>query len=171
MIADMPPCPAPVQSHAILEESLGHQIPIAPLPRTPMRRPKFSGLDLGKIAPPLPPRRTSSKLSLFSSGRPNHLNLSRECGAIYANAVPNRSSLMSTGSSEGSSSSGTSVPSFDHSEVPVSPATPNSEREIFSWPNFTVWSGSPSPSDEHRSVSQVIITLYIVTCQGLNQLG
>lgn len=63
---------------------------------------------------------------------------------------------MSTGSSEGSSSSsGASVPSFDPSDAPVTPMTPNSEREIFSWPNFTVWSGSPSPSDEHRSVSQI----------------
>ena len=63
---------------------------------------------------------------------------------------------MSTGSSEGSSSSSAaSVPSFDPSDAPVTPLTPNSEREIFSWPNFTVWSGSPSPSEEHRSVSQI----------------
>jgi len=43
-MGEMPPIPAPVQSHALLEESLGHEIPLAHLPRTPMTRPKFTGV-------------------------------------------------------------------------------------------------------------------------------
>lgn len=79
VIADIPPPLAPVQSHALLEESLGHVIP--PLPRTPARTQKFRGSSDWAKSPPLPPRRTSSKLSLLPS-RPSHLNV--DC--IYANA-------------------------------------------------------------------------------------
>ena len=57
-----PPLP-PVQSHAVLEKSLG-----IPIPRTPARTPKFSTTSTGSTtsggsmpAPPLPTR-TSSKL-------------------------------------------------------------------------------------------------------------
>lgn len=138
VIADIPPPLPPVQSHAVLEKSLGHEIP--PIPRTPARQHKFS-------VPPLPPR-TSSKLSM----RPCQLSVNHN-NAVYANSksVLHRTSLMSTGSSEGSS--GSSGP-----ELPATPVTPTSEQEasaVFSWPNYTVYSPSPSPSDEHRSVSQI----------------
>ena len=68
---------------------------------------------------------------------------------IYANL--NRSSLMSTGSSEESSGS---------SEVMSPPALSATSEAIFSWPNYSI-NKSPSPSpistvtEEHRSVSQI----------------
>lgn len=122
VMGEMPPIPAPVQSHALLEESLGHEIPFVHLPRTPMARPKFtgtnamglnddhdrfkfslliiSGLDLNRaIGPPLPPRRTSSKLSLVSGPtRSQSVTRTRDPScSIYANSSVNRTSLMSTG--------------------------------------------------------------------------
>ena len=70
---------------------------------------------------------------------------------IYANL--NRSSLMSTGSSEESSGS---------SEVMSPPALSSTSEAVFSWPNYSVCNESPSPSpssnvtdQEHRSVSQI----------------
>ncbi len=208
----IPPALPPVQSHAVLEESLGHH-----LPRTPLRTPKFP--EWGKT-PPVPPRRTNSKLSLDQQNqqqqqpRPKHLSLSGTDstssaasssaggGAVYANvskALLNRTSLMSTGSSENSSSD-SSIPSCSGEVISCSdnnssgvrnnsstaallPETPSSasEREVkttFSWPSYSVGeysaaasaavpqlsstllthpgsSSSPSPSEEHRSVSQI----------------
>merc|ERR1719468_76716 len=84
----IPPPLAPVQSHAILENSLGHKIPIG-APRTPARTAKFS------CPPPILPARQNSKLTMINTSKPN--------SQIYANL--NRSSLMSTGSSEESSGS------------------------------------------------------------------
>ena len=73
-----PPLP-PVQSHAVLEKSLGHEL----VPRTPGRSAKFSssssGYSNGPISPPALPQRTNSKLSLQRSKHSNHQN-------IYANA-------------------------------------------------------------------------------------
>ena len=137
VIADIPPPPAPVQSHALLEETFGHQLP--PI----VRKTMSSEGSLGKT-PPLPPRRTSSKLSLLVSR-------GSSCG-IYANSsLINRASLMSTGSSgESSGSSGADA---------LSPTTPLTESEAFSWPP-SLWSGSISPGSEQsdqnlRSVSQM----------------
>ncbi len=210
----IPPALPPVQSHAILESSLGHQ-----LPRTPLRAPKFPGGV--SVNPPVPPRRTNSKLSLEQQQqqqqqppRPKHLSLSSDPngGAVYANvskALLHRTSLMSTGSSENSSSdssipscagevipassssaSATSEQHHNHhlansSAAPLLPSTPSSGKAeaetTFSWPSYSVGfspsaaaaantssssaaplllarpssSTSPSPSEEHRSVSQI----------------
>ncbi|XP_059082077.1 uncharacterized protein LOC131879711 [Tigriopus californicus] len=146
VIFDVPPPLPPIQSHAILQESLGHEIP-----RNPLRSQKIG--DWSMKAPPLPPKRFEEG----SARRPSHLDLAPNPSpvntGIYANAnsVLHRSSLMSTGSSENSDSS---LPSFE-TEVPVTPVTPGSEQEVFSWPNYRVWGESPSPSEEHRSVSQI----------------
>ena len=137
---EIPPPPPPVQSHAVLEFGLGHEI----VSRTPgtlrkhMDWPKPPNIPL----PPLPPKRTSSRLSDMM--RPANLNLSGDSdNSIYSRPKPfHRSSLMSTGSSD----SGSSVPS--EPELPMSPLTPSSEL-AFSWPNYSI-SGSP----DHRSVSQ-----------------
>jgi len=139
---EIPPPPPPVQSHAILEFGLGHEI----VSRTPgtlrkhMDWPKPPNIPL----PPLPPKRTSSRLSDMM--RPANLNLSGDSDtSIYSRPKPfHRSSLMSTGSSD--SGSGSSLPS--EPELPMSPLTPSSEL-AFSWPNYSI-SGSP----DHRSVSQ-----------------
>ena len=134
----IPPPLAPVQSHAILENSLGHKIPIG-APRTPARTAKFS------CPPPILPARQNSKLTMINTSKPN--------SQIYANL--NRSSLMSTGSSEESSgSSDVMSPS-----AMTSSSTAASEN-IFAWPNYSIrHSPSPSPSsnitEEHRSVSQI----------------
>lgn len=146
IIFDVPPPLPPIQSHAILQESLGHEIP-----RNPLRTQKIG--DWSMKPPPLPPKRFDEG----SMRRPSHLDLGKNPSpvntGIYANAnsVLHRSSLMSTGSSENSDSS---LPSFE-TEVPVTPVTPCSEQEVFSWPNYRVWRESPSPSEEHRSVSQI----------------
>ena len=81
-MADIPPPLAPIQSHAILRESLSHQpSPFsqprsnnAPLSQT--RQPKpfpilsrssaLGGESHWGKTPPLPPRRSNSKLSLLS---------------------------------------------------------------------------------------------------------
>jgi len=148
VMGEIPPPIQPVKSHAVLESGLGHQIPLAP--RTPgtMRRmegswPKPPNMPL----PPLPPKRTSSRLS--DMVRPNNLNLSNDSeNSIYSRPRPflHRSSLMSTGSSD---SGGSSVPSDP--ELPLSPLSPSSEL-MFTWPNYSV--SVPSPT-EHRSVSQI----------------
>jgi len=147
VMGEIPPPPPSVKSHAVLESGLGHQIPLAP--RTPgtMRRieglwPKPPNMPL----PPLPPKRTSSRLSDMM--RPNNLNLSNDSdNSIYSRPKPflHRSSLMSTGSSDSGSSSVPSDP-----ELPLSPLSPSSEL-MFTWPNYSV--SVPSPT-EHRSVSQ-----------------
>ena len=75
-----PPLP-PVQSHAVLEKSLGHELPSAA--KTPSRSAKFStssSSSTGPLSPPALPQRTNSKLSLQrSNAKPHHQN-------IYANA-------------------------------------------------------------------------------------
>eukprot|EP00095_Tigriopus_kingsejongensis_P009859 snap_masked-scaffold853_size88743-processed-gene-0.8 protein:Tk09859 transcript:snap_masked-scaffold853_size88743-processed-gene-0.8-mRNA-1 annotation:"iq motif and sec7 domain-containing protein 2 isoform x6" len=152
VIFDVPPPLPPIQSHAILQESLGHEIP--------RRSHKMlSDWSVASKGPPVPPKRVLSSNSGAGSKmmvlRPNHLNLSQSPSpshsGIYANAALHRSSLMSTGSSENSDSS---LPSFEN-EIPVTPVTPSSEQEVFAWPNYRIWGESPSPSEEHRSVSQI----------------
>eukprot|EP00090_Calanus_glacialis_P002722 TRINITY_DN12030_c0_g1_i1.p1 TRINITY_DN12030_c0_g1~~TRINITY_DN12030_c0_g1_i1.p1 ORF type:complete len:945 (-),score=176.56 TRINITY_DN12030_c0_g1_i1:301-3135(-) len=148
VMGEIPPPPPSVKSHAVLESGLGHQIPLAS--RTPgtMRRaeglwPKPPNMPL----PPLPPKRTSSRLSDMM--RPNNLNLSNDSdNSIYSRPKPflHRSSLMSTGSSDSGASSVPSDP-----ELPLSPLSPSSEL-MFTWPNYSV--SAPSPN-EHRSVSQI----------------
>lgn len=156
-----PPLP-PIQSHAILEKSLGHEILVHP--RTPAnnsRTPKFSNSSSissssSSATAPALPRRISSKLSLVRPlQRPNQLTVN----TIYANTktmMLNRSSLMSTGSSEESSGS-SGMP--EEALSPVTASTTSSEA-VFSWPNYSV-NCSPSPSaassedHEHRSVSQI----------------
>jgi len=142
LMGDIPPPPPPVQSHAVLESGLGHEL------RTPgtLRKldcswPKPPNIPL----PPLPPKRTSSRLSDLI--KPTNLNLSNDSdNSNYSRPKPftNRGSLMSTGSSD---SSGSSLPS--EPELPLSPLTPSSEL-VFTWPNYTI---SSSPTN-HRSVSQ-----------------
>lgn len=110
VVNDIPPPLPPVQSHAVLQESLGHEIPRTPLLRKAqlqskshlhhglgsatsgrgkLFKPSLDSSDWGRT-PPLPPKRTSSKLSLLpnsaSSSRPRHLSLdpNGSCG-IYAN--------------------------------------------------------------------------------------
>jgi hypothetical protein len=165
VIADIPPLLAPVQSHAVLEESLGHEIP-----RTPMRQQKWSkGTLMGTpTAPPTLPKRLSQHQQ-----RPSHLNLQQQLqqnvkpdSVIYANG-PNRSSLMSTGSSENSSESSTSSLSIPGvaPETPVSPNAPVGEEMFSSWTNYSrhgwspvapvVSAESPVSDHEHRSVSQL----------------
>jgi len=178
-----PPLP-PVQSHAVLESSIGH------LPRTPLRQSKFSKV----VAPPAPPKRASSKTSLADNQqssshrhRPQHLGLSPQPSHfeasqnVYANAkaILHRSSLMSTGSSENSSD--TSLPSCcagssslgaasaggahdagSSEAAPVTPATPTEQEPTstaFAWPSYSVKinkaSDMPSPIDDHRSISRL----------------
>lgn len=130
-----PPLP-PVQSHAVLEKSLGHEIPV--VPRTP------STLNRSLHHPPTLPKRTNSKL-LATIKSPK----SSTANQIYANL--NRSSLMSTGSSEGSSSSEVMSPA-----ATVSTASTTSEA-MFAWPNYSVMNSISSENEEqnHRSVSQI----------------
>eukprot|EP00092_Neocalanus_flemingeri_P013794 GFUD01014880.1.p1 GENE.GFUD01014880.1~~GFUD01014880.1.p1 ORF type:complete len:961 (+),score=185.10 GFUD01014880.1:150-3032(+) len=148
VMGDIPPPPPPVQSHAVLESGLGHQIPIAP--RTPGTKRRIEGTwpkPPNMPLPPLPPKRTSSQLSDMM--RPNNLNLSNESdNSIYSRPRPflHRSSLMSTGSSDSGASSVPSDP-----ELPLSPLSPSSEL-MFTWPNYSVSASSPT---DHRSVSQV----------------
>ena len=81
-MVDIPPPLAPIQSHAILKESLSHQA-------SPFSQPRSTGTPLSQMrhnkpfsilsrsttlggeshwgrTPPLPPRRTNSRLSLLS---------------------------------------------------------------------------------------------------------
>ena len=81
-MVDIPPPLAPIQSHAILKESLSHQA-------SPFSQPRSTGTSLSQMrhnkpfsilsrattlsgeshwgrTPPLPPRRTNSRLSLLS---------------------------------------------------------------------------------------------------------
>lgn len=80
-----PPLP-PVQSHAVLEKSLGHELPSS---KTPSRSAKFStsssaGSSTGPLSPPpVLPQRTNSKLSLQRSNK--HSTLVHHQN-IYANA-------------------------------------------------------------------------------------
>ena len=156
VLGEIPPPPPPVQSHAVLESGLGHTLPPSSIPRTPglVRRaegswpaPPGQTFTPTMPLPPLPPKRTSSRISDIM--RPNHLNLSQDSqDSIYARPRPflHRSSLMSTGSSDSGASSGPSDPE------PLSPLSPTSEH-LFSWPHYTVGASLPSPT-EHRSVSQ-----------------
>lgn len=140
ILGEIPPPPPPVQSHAVLESGLGHELISS---RTPGVTRKLEWAKPPNLPlPPLPPKRTSSRLSDMM--RPNNLNLSNDSeNSIYSRPKPFRSSLMSTGSSD---SGGSSLPSDP--ELPLSPLTPSSEH-VFTWPNYSI-SGSP----EHRSVSQ-----------------
>ena len=131
VIADIPPPPAPVQSHALLEEGLGLE-----LPRTPMLRQssqKWSS-RVTPTPPPTLPRNAAQR-------RPGQLTLQRKesspsASAAYAGDAPHahghRASLMSTGSSENitensSESSLTSNPGS--SNQPTSPNEAN--QDIF----------------------------------------
>ncbi len=156
----IPPSLPPVQSHAVLEG----------LPRTPIRSPKFpdwnkqtSSTSSASTCPPVPPKRTNSKLSLLP--RPSYLGLNSNeannanTSVIYANvskAMLHRTSLMSTGSSENSSgnssSDNSSIPSVSGEVVPhhhnhnsssnsttvLLPGTPSSKEAetTFSWPSY-----------------------------------
>jgi len=148
VMGEIPPPPPSVKSHAVLESGLGHQIPLAP--RTPGTMRRMEGMwskPPNMPLPPLPPKRTSSRLSDMM--RPNNLNLSNDSdNSIYSRPKPflHRSSLMSTGSSDSGASSAPSDP-----ELPLSPLSPSSEL-MFTWPNYSV--SAPSPT-EHRSVSQI----------------
>merc|ERR1712130_871346 len=148
VMGEIPPPPPSVKSHAVLESGLGHQIPLAP--RTPGTIRRMEGMwskPPNMPLPPLPPKRTSSRLSDMM--RPNNLNLSNDSdNSIYSRPKPflHRSSLMSTGSSDSGASSAPSDP-----ELPLSPLSPSSEL-MFTWPNYSV--SAPSPT-EHRSVSQI----------------
>jgi len=148
VMGEIPPPPPSVKSHAVLESGLGHQIPLAP--RTPGTMRRMEGMwskPPNMPLPPLPPKRTSSRLSDML--RPNNLNLSNDSdNSIYSRPKPflHRSSLMSTGSSDSGASSVPSDP-----ELPLSPLSPSSEL-MFTWPNYSV--SAPSPT-EHRSVSQI----------------
>ena len=176
---DIPPPPPPVQSHAVLESGLGHELP--PAPRTPgalrkvdwslhhqhQQRPPPPNIPL----PPLPPKRTSSRLSdmmMMGSNnshsaaarrnRPANLNISHDSdsSSIYSRPRPflHRSSLMSTGSSDSGSCSSGSGPSSSSDpelqQLPLSPLTPSSEL-VFSWPNYSIGGGgSVSPTEQHH---------------------
>ena len=103
VIGDIPPSMAPVQSHAVLEYSLGHSIPLAP--RTPASARKFEspGWSPAKSPhplPPVPPKRSASRVGDLS--RPSNLNLPAQDHSIYSRPrlIPDRTSLMSTGSSD-----------------------------------------------------------------------
>ena len=166
VIADIPPPPAPVQSHALLEESLGHE-----LPRTPMMRQQQRWSNrVTPTAPPTLPRKATMQ-------RPGLLKLRKsqvEPSVIYSNDAHHRASLMSTGSSENitensSESSVTSNPGCGGSlNQPMSPNANSGsvDQEIFtSWTNYSQmgWSpvapagtaDSPVSDHEHRSVSQL----------------
>ena len=149
---EIPPPPPQVKSHAVLESGLGHTLPPSSMPRTPgiARRAEGSWPAPPNMPlPPLPPKRTSSRLSDMI-GRPNNLNLSQDSqDSIYARPKPlHRSSLMSTGSSDSGASSAPS----DH-ELPTSPLSPS--ETAFSWPHYTVTTSALHSPSEHRSVSQV----------------
>ena len=178
VIADIPPPPAPVQSHALLEESLGHE-----LPRTPMLRQQQQQRWSNRVTPMPPP-----SLPRQAMQRPGHLKLHKSQlveSSSYSNHdahAHHRASLMSTGSSENitensSESSVTSNPGCGGSLPP--PMSPNAnsggaaDQEIFrSWTNYSQmgWSPvapagttavvgggveSPVSDHEHRSVSQL----------------
>ena len=127
VMGDIPPPPPPVQSHAVLEHGLGHAIPISP--RTPgtIRKmnsgvsPWSSPTKPGLSLPPLPPKRSSSRVGDLN--KPHNLNLTDN---IYSRPklMPDRSSLMSTGSSD----SGTG--STSDQDQPLSPGSMTSQ---FSW--------------------------------------
>ena len=103
VMGDIPPSMAPVQSHAVLEYSLGHSIPLAP--RTPatarkVESPGWSPAKSPHPLPPVPPKRSASRVG--DLGRPANLNLPAQDHSIYSRPrlMPDRSSLMSTGSSD-----------------------------------------------------------------------
>lgn len=158
VMGDIPPPPPPVQSHAVLESGLGHEL-CRGTPGT-LRKvesmagawPKPPNLPL----PPLPPKRTSSRLSDMMM-KPGNLNLSNESNenSIYSRpkAFTNRGSLMSTGSSDSCGSGGSSLPSDQAEFLPMSPLSPSSEH-VFTWPNYAISASPVSGGGEHRSVSQ-----------------
>lgn len=149
----VPPPPAPVLSHAVLERSLGHEIPRTPL--MPMRT-AMNWEKAGSPPPPLPPKRTCSAVP------PSALRLCQNSGGgiIYANAnvCNNRSSLMSTDGSSSNSSTSSSSSAANSSEntsimiMETSLETPSSDKleAEFSWPAVT-------GGVEHRSVSQTML--------------
>ena len=102
VMGDIPPPPAPVKSHAVLEYSLGHSIPLSP--RTPGTMRKFdsswspSKTHPGLALPPLPPKRSSSRVGDLN--RPNNLNVTDTSIYSKPKLMPDRTSLMSTGSSD-----------------------------------------------------------------------
>ena len=147
---EIPPPPPQVKSHAVLESGLGHTLPPSSIPRTPGLSRRAEGswpAPPNMPLPPLPPKRTSSRISDMM--RPNNLNISQDSqDSIYARPKPfHRSSLMSTGSSDSGASSGPS-----EAELAISPISPASEL-AFTWPHYTV--GLATSPAEHRSVSQV----------------
>merc|ERR1712130_20915 len=127
VMGEIPPPPPSVKSHAVLESGLGHQIPLAP--RTPGTMRRMEGMwskPPNMPLPPLPPKRTSSRLSDMM--RPNNLNLSNDSdNSIYSRPKPflHRSSLMSTGSSDSGASSAPSDP-----ELPLSALSPTEHRSV-----------------------------------------
>ena len=143
-----PPCPQ-VQSHAVLEYSLGHSIPISP--RTPGTMRKYdqsqsgwSPLKPGLTLPPLPPKRSSSRIGDLN--RPSNLN---NDNSIYSRPkiLPDRTSLMSTGSSD----SGTG--STSDQDQPLSPGT----MSQFSWPptasdNMSMYSEANTSMTSHSGL-------------------
>ena len=145
VMGDIPPPPPPVQSHAVLEFSLGHSIPVSP--RTPgaQRRlftdtwspHKSPGLSL----PPLPPKRSSSRVADLGC-RPSNLNLHDTSIYSRPRLLPDRTSLMSTGSSD----SGTG--STSDQDQPLSPGSGQ-----FSWPQSS-GSGGQAPSDNMSMYSE-----------------
>ena len=117
VIGDIPPSMAPVQSHAVLEFGLGHTIPLAPRTPASARKLDWSPAKSAHPLPPIPPKRTASRVGEL--GRPSNLNLPSHDHSIYSRPrlVPDRSSLMSTGSSD----SGTG--SSSEPDQPLSPGT------------------------------------------------
>ena len=123
-------------------------MPAPPLPtRTSSKLVSQSGLKMWKFYSTDFTTFIFQSLKRSSKMSSNHSNNS---GGVYANLSLNRTSLMSTGSSEESSGS-----SGLQDEV-LSP-TLASDQAMFAWPNYSV---SPCPSSqnaeqEHRSVSQI----------------
>ena len=135
VIADIPPPPAPVQSHAILEESLGKELPRTPMMRQQQRWGSTSRATPTPTPPPVVPNPQSPD--------------------VYANL--HRSSLMSTGSSENSCSGGESGSSAS-SSIPcggeavnmvvkdsAAKATPQAGKDeiLASWTNYATMAWSP----------------------------
>ena len=152
VMGDIPPPPAPVKSHAVLEYSLGHSIPISP--RTPGTMRKFDS-TLGSSwspsktnpcmtsLPPLPPKRSSSRVGDLN--KPGNLNLTDTSIYSRPKLLPDRTSLMSTGSSD----SGTG--SSSDQDQPLSPGSGSQ----FSWPqpdNMSMYSDANTSMTSHNGL-------------------
>ena len=164
--AEMPPAPPPVQSHAVLEVGLGR--PVAPRTPGPSRRPAQC-----PTFPPRPPQRCGTNPT---RPRPANLNLPHGQQTIYSNrpkpfqvntslslvakvhsllgSLQDRSSLMSTGSSDSGSSSSGPASSGDQDPL-LSPLSPGSEIQQFSWPGTETTSlASSQPSLANTSMTE-----------------